>query len=282
LQPAAADGIMSSLLQEFMTPEARLATGRVRRISFWMVIGLASLFLVFTQAAAYPLLFTNWLPTDVWLAVRSDRSAGDHVHRLHSLALGIIVWGMLAGVALQFHRPARKVAALLMSLAAVVAVACGLLVTRTSFTGIAAGMAPFLLPILAACALHPSARALLRLPRLDPRMFALSVIAAGPWIAYVVGVSGAAREAGPDVYIEHLAFMVTVALLILLWGLTGATDKPGWAFPAGAAVLASACLGLQSLMFPDVLSGLEPLWAGAAVAWCIAYGVAAWHRSRRA
>ena len=73
-----------------------------------------------------------------------------------------------------------------------------------------------------------------------------------------------------------------VALLILLWGLIGATDKPGWAFPASAAALASACLGLQSLMFPDVLSGLEPLWAGAAVAWCIAYGAAAWYRSRRA
>jgi uncharacterized protein YjeT (DUF2065 family) len=265
-----------------MTPDAKPTAGRVRRASFWIVIGLATLFLLLTQAAAYPLLFTNWLPTDAWLAVRSDRSAGDQVHRLHSLALGVIVWGMLAGVALQFHRPSGKVAALLMSLAAVVAVACGLSVTGTSFTGIATGMAPFLLPILAAGALHPSAEAFLRLPRVDLRMFALSLIAAGPSIAYAVAVSGAAREAGPDVYIEHLAFMATVALLILLWGLIGATDKPGWAFPAGAAVLASACLGLQSLMFPDVLSGLDPLWAGAAVAWCIAYGAAAWYRSRRA
>ena len=265
-----------------MPPDAKPAAGRVRRVSFWIVIGLASLFLVFTQAGAYPLLFTNWLPTDVWLAVRSDRSAGDQVHRLHSLALGIIVWGMLAGVALQFHRPARKVAALLMSFAAVVAVACGLLVTGTSLTGIAIGMAPFLLPILAAGALHPSAEAFIRLPRLDLRMFALTVIAAGPWIAYALDVVRTARASGQDVEIEHSTFMVTVALLILLWGLIGATDKPGWAFPAGAAVLASACLGLQSLMFPDLLSGLELLWAGAAVAWCAAYGAAAWYRSRRA
>ena len=156
------------------------------------------------------------------------------------------------------------------------------MLTGTSFTVTATGTAPFLLPILAACALHPLARAFIRLARLDLRMVALTVIAAGPWIAYALGVGGTARVAGPDVDIEHVTFMVTVALLILLWGLTGATDKPGWAFPAGAAVIAGACLGLQSLTFPDVLSGLEPLWAGAAVAWCIAYGAAAWYRSRRA
>lgn len=75
--------------------------------------------------------------------------------------------------------------------------------------------------------------------------------------------------------------MVSVALLIPLWGLIGATGKPGWAFPAGAAVIASACVGLQSLMFPDALSGLQPLWAWAALAWCIAYGITAWLRSRR-
>ncbi len=254
------------------------ATGRVRRISFWVVIGLTSLFLLLALLAAYPLLFTNWLPTDTWLAVRTDRVPGDQVHRLHSLALGVIAWGMLAGVVLQFNQPERKVAALLMALAVPVALALSELITATYTV---AGTAPFLLLILVACALHPSARTFIRLPRLNFPMLTLTLISAGPWIAYALGVGETARVAGPEGDIEHLNFMASVALLILLWGLIGATSKPGWAFPAGAAVLASACVGLQSLMFPDALSGLRPLWAWAALAWCIAYGVAAWLRSWR-
>lgn len=222
-----------------MTQEANLAAReRVRRFSFWGVIGLTSLFLLFALLAAYPLLFTNWLPTDAWLAVRTDRSPGDQIHRLHSLALAVIAWGVLAGVALQFNRPERKIAALLMALAAPVAVALGEMLTGTY---IVAGTAPFLILILAACALHPSARAFIRPPRLDLPLLALTVIAAGPWIGYALGIGETARIAGPDGDIEHLTFMVSVALLIPLWGLIGATGKPGWAFPAGAAVIASAC-----------------------------------------
>lgn len=232
--------------------------------------------------ASYPLLFTNWLPTDAWLAVRPDRSPGDQVHRLHSVALGVISWGMLAGVALQFHRPEGKVAPLLMALATAVAVGCGVMLTGTSLASTATGMAPFLLPIFAVCVLHPSVRAFTGVPRLHRPMLALTVIAAGPWVAYALGVVEAARVAGPDGDIEHLSFMVTVALLIPLWALIGTTDKPGWAFPAVAAVLASACVGLQSLMFSDVLSGLDLVWASATLAWCIAYGGAAWLRSRGA
>ena len=97
---------------------------------------------------------------------------------------------------------------------------------------------------------------------------------------YALGLSDATRVTGPDADAEHMGFMVTVALLIVLWALIGTTDKPGWGFPAGAAVVAGACIGMQSLVFPDVLSGLEPLWAWAAVAWCVAYGAAAWLRAR--
>lgn len=262
-----------------MTQEAsQLAGERVRRISFWVVIGLTSLFLLLALLAAYPLLFTNWLPTDAWLAVRTDRSPGDQVHRIHSLALGVIAWGMLSGVALQFIRPKQKVAALLMALAIPVAVASAEMLIGTYTV---AGTAPFLILILAACALHPSARAFIRPPRLDLPMLVLTVIAAGPWISYALGVGETARVARPGGDTEHLTFIVSVALLIPVWGLMGATGKSGWAFPAGAAVLASGCLGLQSLIFPDALSGLQPLWAWATVAWCIAYAVAARVRSRQ-
>lgn len=263
-----------------MTQQQLTAAGNVRRVSFWIAVALASSFVLLALLASYPLLFTNWLPTDAWLAVRPDRSPGDQVHRLHSMSLSIISWGMLAGVTLQFHRPKGKVAALLMALAAVVAVGCGVMLTGTSFAATVIGMAPFLLLIFAACVLHPSVRAFIDVPRLNRSMLTLAVIAAGPWVAYALGAGETARALGPDGDIEHLAFIVSVALLIPLWALIGTTDKPGWAYPAGAGVIASVCIGLQSLLFPDALSRLEFVWASVTLVWCVAYGGAAWLRSR--
>lgn len=252
--------------------------GRALRISFGVAVGITTAFLTLALLATYPLLFTNWLPSDAWLAVRQDRSPGDQVHRLHSLMLALISWSALSGVALQFHRPERKLAALLMSLSTVVAVALGLALSGPFSV---AGMAPFLLLPLVTCALHPSAREAVRLPSLNPPMLALTVFAAAPWITYALDAGEAARLAGPNGDAEHLAYVVTVGLVIPSWALLGTTDKPGWTFPAGAAILGSACVGLQSLIFQDALSGLDPLWASSALAWCVAFGGVAAARSRR-
>lgn len=260
--------------------EARPATnGRVRRVAFWIATGVTGAFLLAAMLPTYPLLFTNWLPTEAWLAARPDRSPGDQVHRLHSLALAVISWGVLSGVVVQFHQPRHKLGALLMSLAVVLAVAGGLGIIG-SFD--LAHQAPFLLLPLVTLALHPSARTIARLPRFDLPMLALTVFAVLAWITLALNVADAARVAGPDGDAEHLGFIVIVALAIPLWALLGTTDIPGWAFPTSAAIVASACVGLQSLIFPDALSGLEPVWALAALAWCIAFGSAAWVRSRRA
>lgn len=252
------------------------AGGRRRRIAFLVSTGLASAFLGFALLPTLALLFTNWLPADAWLAVRADRSPGDQVHRLHSLALGVISAGMLTGVVLQLHRPRRKVGALLMALAAVLAVALGSIITGT-FT--VAGVAPFLVVILLLCVLHPSARALLRPSPVNLPMLALAGLAAGPWIAYALGLRDAAGPVGDA---DHRSFVAAVALLVPLWAIIGTGGRPGWAFPAGAAVLAAACVGFQSLLFPDALSGLEAGWASAAVAWGVAYGTVAGLRAREA
>lgn len=250
----------------------------VRRL-FWIANGITGIFLLVALLPTYPLLFTNWLPTELWLAVRPDRFAGDQVHRLHSLALAVISWGALSGVVLQFHRPRRKLAALLMTVATVLAIAGGLAITGTFSV---AGVAPFLLLPLVTCVLHPSAGAIIRVPRLNLLMLVLTVLSAVSWIAYALSVGEAARLAGPAGDLEHLTFMVIVALLVPSWALLGTTGKPGWAFPAGAAILASACVGLQSLIFRDALSGLKAPWAVAVLAWCVAYGGASWVRSRSA
>lgn len=264
-------------------PQSRLsAHGTLRGASFFVAVGLASSFLLVTLVGTYPLLFTNWLPAEAWLAVRPDRTRGDQVHRLHSMSLSLISWGMLAGVLLQVHRPRRKVAALLMAVAAVVAVVCGLILTGMSATSTATGMAPFLVATLAPSVLHPANRALLKLPRMNRPMLAFAIVATGTWGAYAVDVGKAARTGGPDGDVEHLSFIVSVALLVPLWALIGASDKPGWEHPAGASVLTCVCVALQSLLFPDALSRLGPVWALAALVWCFAYGGSALVRARTA
>jgi len=257
--------------------DQRPGGGRARRIAFWSVLALTTAFLLVTMQDALPLIAKNWLPGDAWLALRTDRAAGDEVHRLHSLALSVFAWGMLAGVAVQFHRPRRKVAALLVALAVPVAIAASEALTG-AYT--LAGTAPFMLPIVAACALHPAAREFVRLPRLDRTMAALTLVAGVAWIAYALDVAETARATSPPTDMDHLEFMVSLGLLAVLWGLIAATDRGGWRFAALAVLFLTACVALQSLIFPEALSGLTPLWAWAALTWCLGFGAAAWHRAR--
>lgn len=74
--------------------------------------------------------------------------------------------------------------------------------------------------------------------------------------------------------------MASFALLVLLWGLIGASDRPGWRLVAWAAGLATAIYGMQSLLFPTVASTASAPWAVAAVVWTVAYLVVAERRAR--
>jgi len=251
--------------------------GRARRIAFRSIVVLTTGFLLVTMVNALPLIAINWLPRDAWLAVRTDHAPGDQVHRLHSLALAVLAWGMVTGVALQFHRPRRKVAALLVALAVPVAIAGAEALTGTYAF---AGTAPFLLPILLACALHPSARELAGPPRLDRAMVILALAAGVAWIAYALSVAKTARATATPFEVDHLEFMVSLGLLAVLWSLIAASDKAGWRFAACAVLFLTACVALQSLIYPAAISGLSPLWAWAALAWGLAFGAAARRRAR--
>lgn len=256
---------------------APVVNGRWRRIAFWVSVALVFLFLLVALLPAYPLIVVNWLPHDMWLAVRTDHGPADLVHRLHSLALAVIAWGMFMGIALQAHRPRRKVALLLVSLAVPIAIAVGEMLAGTYTV---AGTAPFIIAILLVTVLHPAARELLRPPRWDLPMLGLTALAAAPWIVYAVHTGDAARDAGRGFEVDHLTFMGALAVLVLLWGIIGASDRRGWHFAAGAALVASGFIALQSIIYPNVLSGLSGAWAAAALAWCLAYAGAAALRLR--
>jgi len=256
--------------------------GKARRIGFLVAIALASLFVLVALLFAYPLIAVNWLPRDLWLVVRADRfhpdlAAGDEVHRLHSLALGVIAWGMLLGIVLQAHRPERKIAPLLASLAVPIAMAVSEMMAGTYTVG---GTAPFIVLILIVVMLHPAARDILRLPGWNLPMLGLAVAAALPWMIYATRMGRAAHIAEPGFEVGHITFMSALALLAVLWGTIGASNRAGWQYATGAAMVATAAIGLQSVIFPDALSGLSLPWAVAALAWCAAYGAAAILRTR--
>jgi hypothetical protein len=250
---------------------------KVRRISFWVVIGLATLFLLVALLSAYPLIIVNWFPHDLWLAVRTDHVAEDLVHRLHSLALGVISWGMLLGVVLQIHRPEKKVSALLASLAVPIAIAVSEMLAGTYTV---AGTAPFLILILIAIILHPKVKDIVHLPKWNFPMLGLAVVATLPWIMYAVGIGKAAHNVD-GFELDHMTFMSALALVTILWGIIGASNQASWQYAAGASLVATASIGLQSLIFPGVLSGLSLPWAIVALVWCISYGSAAILRSRK-
>lgn len=258
--------------------------GRARRIAFRVAVVVATLFTLLVLLFAYPLVFTNWLPDDLWLAVRTDRShpdltAADAAHRLHSLALGVLAWGMLLGILVQAHRPERRIAPLLVALAVIVAIAVSEALAGTITVG---GTAPFLVVVLLVAVLHPAAGDMLRFPSWDLPMLGLAAAAAVPWGLYAARVGRTARAAGPEFEVGHLTFTSALALLAVLWGVIGASSHTGWKFAAGAAVVAGASIGLQSVLFPDVLSGLSFPWAAAALVWCTGYGAAAMLRGRAA
>lgn len=254
------------------------APGRVRSVAFRVLVGLVSLFLVVILLPAYPLIAVNWLPGDAWLTLRPDHAPADLAHRLHSLALSVLAWGMLLGIACQVHRPGKRLAPLLVALAVPIAIAAAEMVAgKYTF----AGTAPFIVAILLVAALHPDARTLLRPPRWNLPMLGLAAVAAVPWVMYAAAIGHGARGAGAGWEADHLVFTSALATLPVLWGVIGASGRPGWQYAAGAAAVAAAFVGLQSAIFPYVLSGLPSTWAAAALAWCLAYAVAAGLRSRR-
>lgn len=260
-----------------MTSTPPPSTSRARRIAFWVALALASLFLVIALFPAYRLIVINWLPRELWLAVRTDHLAGEEVHRLHSLALSLLAWVMLLGLVSQVRRPVRKVAALLASLAVPVAIAVSEMLAGTYTVG---GTAPFFVLLLLVIVLHPAAREVVRRPEWDLAMLGLVVVAAVPWVAYAVSMGEAAHHVAPGFELNHMTFMGAIALATPLWGAIGASKHAGWQYPAGACVVATACVGLQSAIYTDALSAPSPPWAAAALGWCVAYGSLAIRRTR--
>jgi hypothetical protein len=252
---------------------------KVRNVAFKGLVILFSLLLIALFNLVFLMIVVSWLPDATYLAILGDLEAADLVHRVHDSILPIIAWSVLVGTVVQLRRPEVRLAPLLMALAVPVTVSFVELATGT-YTFMGTG--PALVSLVLIALLHPRARELVRIPRLNGVMAGLTVAAATVWIPFAYRQAQLQRVAG-DVHaqMEHWNRMAAFALYLIVWALIASSDTRGWRLTAWFAGLASAWYGLQSLLFPAASAAALP-WAIAAVAWGVVYIFVAERRARTA
>lgn len=268
-------------LEEAGGRDAGTTWSKARKYAFKGLVILFSLFLLAMFNLVFLLIVVSWLPDATYLAIISDLEAADLVHRVHDSTLPVLAWSILIGTVVQLRRPEDRVAPLLMILLVPVIFIFIELATGT-FT--IASNAPLLVPLVLLALLHPRARGVVRIPRLNGLMAALSAAAAAVWIPFAYNQAQLQMLAAPgDAHAEmqHWSRMAVFALLLILWALIGASDYRGWRLTAWVAGLGSIWYGLQSLLFPVASAAALP-WALAAVAWGVAYIFVAERRARAA
>lgn len=253
---------------------------KVKRGVFFGVSGLtgAWLLVMLGFGLAFPVL--AWFPDDTLFSLMDDVDPAALTHRLHELTVGVFSWTLLLGVVLQLHRPERKVAPLLAALAVPVVLS---IVEIVNGNFVVADTLPLLVPLLAVGLLHPTRRALVRVGRFDLPLAGLTALAAVPWMVFAFSQARLQRvDVTGDVHAEagHWGLMAGFGLLVLVWGLIGASDRTGWRITGFVAALSSMLYGLHSLLFSEVASAASTGWAIAAVLWGVVYGAAAWRRGR--
>ena len=128
---------------------------------------------------------------------------------------------------------------------------------------------------LLATGLHPTGRGLFgsfELSRASRPMVVLVAAAAVPLLADAIASAGLQRGVADEhAALGHYGFMAAFAVTVVAVGLLASLRPDGWWLPAWVAGVLAALLGLVSLVFPDVESGLPPLWAVAAIVWGVAF-----------
>lgn len=261
--------------------ERNFVTGsKVRRRTFYGMAGLTTALLIVMLGFGLSFPVLAWLPDSTLFALMDDIEPDALAHRLHELVVGVFSWVLLLSVALQFRKPERKVAPLLQGLSIPVVLS---VVEMVNGNFVLVETLPLLLPLLVLAVLHPAAGELIRPGRFDARLAGLTALAAVPWALFAVGQAGLQQlNITGDTHAEagHWGLVSGFAVLLVVWGLIGASDRPGWRITALITAVSSVFYGAHSLLFPESASAAPIGWATAVIAWGAVYGVAAWRRER--
>lgn len=270
------------------TPDTQLeGQSRGRRVGFRVLTVVVGLWFLLLHVFGLTEVVLMWLPAETISSITGEdpTSAGgiDFVaHRSHFVAVGITSWAVVLAVVAQWRRPERKVGSMLLLM--VIAVA-GTIVYAFSGTLVDSALEEGLflvVPTLLLATLHPRSRDLVNKPGFDQGMALMAGLAAIPWAVYVV--SNSARQLSNVVgdahtEMEHWSTAALMGVVLVSSALIGASDSDGWRLPAWFAVGGTALFGLHSLFFPGGPSALNIVWAVAAVAWSLAFGLLIVRRS---
>jgi hypothetical protein len=256
-------------------PEANANAGR-RRTAFSLVV-LVTLGLVgfIGLMLLKPDLITGLLGHD--MAGHISQHFRQLHHRVHDLTFSFIFGTAVVGMLAQLRRPSENVAGQLMALIPWVALG---LASALSVTWIRFAPAPILAALtLLAIILHPAGGNFFRsfgMSRLNRLMLALVIMAAVPLVAFAAtNIRLQATATNDHAALGHYGFMAAFSLTVIGVGLLAALRPDGWRLTAGVAGILPALLGLTSLLFPDVDSSLDRVWACAAIAWGLVFVAAA-------
>lgn len=251
------------------TPQSETDPGpraRVRTATFKLLAALLALALLATGGR---LLIYGWL---------DPRDGG--IHRFQDLAWGVIEGViLLAAIAPQLRRPARRLAAVQQALVGLAALVLTMLVTlKVDAPTVLAGV---LLSVL--IALHPARAQVLRVRgQSDPVRLTLALAGAVPLLIYALH-QAALMRATPSAnplgqaagFAGACAASLAVASVAVLAALRGGRSLPAWSATTGALVL-----GIGSIAFPHHPSSLGAAGGAAAIIGAIAFA-AATLRTRR-
>lgn len=240
-------------------------TGRARRISFYVVVGLA-----LAAMAAYPPLLmgpvVTWLPESTVDSLFGEEGLG--IHRAHLEGASLLFWLTVVAMVSQFRRPETKAAPVWAAAAAwVVFLPIELTHLVDPFSIVVTVL------VLGVVVLHPR-----RWPSQSIAWSnsarAVAVLGAVAGVVYtyqqaVLQVNGLAED--PHVAGSHYALMAAMAVGLSVSALLGATDFPGHRISAWTAGVTTVILGVFFIGHPDQASSLGVAWGLAMVVWALAY-----------
>lgn len=248
-----------------------------RRVAFRVVLALVSLLLLAALAFGLLELVLMWLPAES-LAGMFDEEASDlTLHRTHFLAIGVNAWAMVLALSVQWRKPERRIAPMLLLIAAAIGGTIVYGLSGTLSEWLVEEIATIAIPIALLAVLHPGRDRLFQRPDFDRPMLGLSALAGFPWLVYIVDNARTQfvdLAGDPHAEPEHWATAALMGILLAVAAFLGSSTHPGWRLTGWIASGGTFVFAAHSLVFPGLASALPGFWAIAAVVWSVAFAVA--------
>lgn len=273
---------------------SKLAGYGKRRIAFTIIVLAVLAFFLIQSWKSHAFLIVGWFENGLGLFTSDLEQDLLHIgHRLHEVALSLMMWPVLFGLLAQLRSPTRHVTGMLIAVLGFVAGLIAVAVTGTWRLVII--LAVLGVPTLIAALIHPAGRDLIASfdrKRVSRILLALTVVAAVPLIAYAAHETGlqtgaiepaehahggGEHEKIHEQHIEggHFTRMVWLSLAIIFTGFLASFRQPGWWLGAWVVGLMAVVFGLSGVLAPEAASNPGFIWDLAAIAWGVGFIAAA-------